>query len=102
MSSILSKYAENQQRREVNKDVISRIDSITNVAKESSTKDRDVKATDMHSKKNGILDGDDPLMEIIELTGENGGDKKDCKRGKTFFISSFMYKKYIGDFDKYT
>lgn len=88
LTSLLTRYTENQNKdaKEIinnnkNDSIISTIKEP--VAKENNTR-KDVKDGDNHSKRNGILDGDDPLMEIIELTGESSGDKKDSKRGKYF------------------
>lgn len=85
-SSILTKFSESQQRRDIKEVVVNKIDNGTVSSKESSSNKetytrKDAKITEASSKKNGLLDGDDPLLEIIELTGENGGDKKDSKRG---------------------
>lgn len=62
-------------------------------------KEPEVKEATKENKKNGILDVDDPILEMIELTsGEIVEDKKDTRRGKiTCFyfsrlsISSFRF-----------
>lgn len=35
--------------------------------------------------KNGLLDEDDPILEMIDLT-DDVEDRKDAKRGKSYFI----------------
>lgn len=94
LSSILTKYSESQQRKEPKEVVVNKTDNGTSRSKESSNKEnytkQDGKLAEANSKKNGLLDGDDPLMEIIELTGENGGDKRDSKRGM-LIVLYFIY-----------
>lgn len=93
LSSILAKMIENQQKKETNEVVVNNkvenVIPVNNIIKVSSPKrnslKKDIKTNEGVSKKNGmLLDVDDPLMEIIEQSGENGGGKKDSKRGKGF------------------
>lgn len=86
LSSILSRYNENHKKETKEIISISRVDNgASNTIRETASRElsirKDFKDSESHSRRNGILDGDDPLMEIIELTGENGSDKKDSKRG---------------------
>ncbi|KAJ8928908.1 hypothetical protein NQ314_018479 [Rhamnusium bicolor] len=46
-------------------------------------KDNDIREVVRDGKKNGILDGDDPILEMIELTsGDISEDKRDAKRAE--------------------
>lgn len=69
-------------------------DNITHCTKESSKKENiaksELKSSEISTKKNGILDCDDPLLEIIELTGGNSGEKKDSKRGKKLYCDYYI------------
>lgn len=87
LTSLLVKYTDNQRKDAKEISTINKVDNVGNTMKELAVKEnnnrKDIKDGESQiNKTNGILDGDDPLLEIIELTGESSTDKKDFKRGK--------------------